>query len=241
MCGWCEFVEPPKGDHVTPTTLTAAFLAPMAALAVAASDPPVRVRLSDNVYVSGDHARVNVKTAKDGYLLVLRVDTEGRVRVLFPVDPGSPATVKGGKNIEIRGRGDRDAFTVSENSGAGLVFAARSDTPFNFAQFMTGQHWNLDALAPVDSSPDPEAAMLKLVDRMGDGHYDYDAEPYTVAKGVAHRPMNPMLFYDPIYGYGPYRGYPGAFYSGYPWFYGPGFGMRTTVVIPLRHFGGRRR
>jgi hypothetical protein len=235
-----QFAELSKGGYVTPTTLSAALLAPMAALAVAASDPPVRVRLSDDVYLSGDHARVNVKTAKDGYLLVLRVDTEGHVRVLFPVDPGTDSKVRGGKTIEIRGRGDRDAFTVSENAGAGLVFAARSDTPFNFGQFMTGQHWNLDALAPVDSSPDPESAMLKLVDRMGDGHYDYDAEPYTVAKGVMRRPGNPMLFYDPLYGYGPYRGF-APFYTGYPWYYGPGFGMRATVVIPLRHFGGRRR
>ena len=74
----------------------------MAALALAASDPPVRVRLSDDVYLSGDHARVNVKTAKDGYLLVLRVDTEGHVRVLFPVDPGTDSKVKGGKTIEVR-------------------------------------------------------------------------------------------------------------------------------------------
>lgn len=214
----------------------------MAALAVAASDPPVRVRLSDEMFVRGERARVNVKTAKDGYLFVLRVDTEGRVRVLFPVDPGNDAAVKGGKTTEIRGRGDREAFTVAEEPGGGMVFAARADTPFNFKPFMTGEHWNFDALAPVDSSPDPESAMLKLVDRMGDGHYDYDAVPYTVVKHLT-RPLhnyNPMLFYDPIYG-PHYAGFGGAFYSGYPWFYGPRFGMRTTVVIPIRPFHGRRR
>lgn len=227
---------------MTYSALAASLLVPMTVVAVTANDAPVRVRLSDNVYVSGDRARVNVKTEKDGYLVVLRVDAGGTVRVLFPVDPGSDAKVRGGREIEVRSRGGREAFTVSEKTGTGLVFAARSDAPFNFAPFMTGQHWNFDALVPTDANGDPEAAMVSLVDRMGDGHYDYDAVPYKVDSAGYRRPGWAAI-YDPWY-YPPlYRGYGGfgGFYSSWPWLYGPGFGMHATIVVPVRPFHGRRR
>lgn len=202
-----------------------------------AKDTPVRIKLSDEVYVSGDRARVSVKTAKDGYLVVMRVDTEGRVRVLFPLDPTDDAKVRGGKDMEIKGRGDRDAFTVSEKKGAGLVFAAISDKPFDFAPFATGDHWNLDALVPETEKADPEAAMLSLVDRMGDKHYDYDALPYSVEEGV-RRPAYAM--YDPFY-YSPFSvgiGYGYRYAS--PWSYYTRPGFRATVLVPIHGFRGRR-
>src|SRR6266516_2563629 len=50
----------------------------------ATDDPPVKVWLNhDNYFQRGDKARVNVKLADDGYLVVLRADAEGRVRALF--------------------------------------------------------------------------------------------------------------------------------------------------------------
>ena len=165
---------------MTMFNLSASLLVPLAAVAVGASDPPIRVRLSDEVFASGDHARVSVRTDKDGYLLVLRMDSDGHVRVLFPVDPGDNAMVKGRHDIEIRGRGGRDAFTVSEKSGAGYIFAARSDKPYDFGPFVNGEHWNFDALVPAKESGDPEAQLVSIADRMGDGHYDYDALPYQV-------------------------------------------------------------
>ncbi len=226
-------------------SLTAAALfAPMTVLAATANDPPVRVRLSDEVYVSGERARMSVRTDKDGYLVVMRIDTEGRVRVIFPVDPTKDAAVKGGKNIEIRSRGDRDAFTVSEKKGTGLVFAARSDKPFNFLAFMTGDHWNPEALAPASPETDPESALLSLADRMTDGHYDYDAVTYTVGDGMygGHGRRPPYAVFDPWYpplvgGYG-YCCAPGYF-GGWSPFYGPRFG--TVIGFSVHSFRGRRR
>src|SRR5881628_2520449 len=59
-------------------------------------DPPVKVWLNnDNYFQRGDKARVNVRLADDGYLLVLRADAEGRVRVLFPLDPSNDNFVRG--------------------------------------------------------------------------------------------------------------------------------------------------
>jgi len=61
---------------------------PGAAAAARSDDPPVKVWLNQDNFRRGDRARVNAALAEDGYLVVLRADADGRVRVLFPLDPG---------------------------------------------------------------------------------------------------------------------------------------------------------
>jgi hypothetical protein len=95
--------------------------APTASSALSA---PIQLRLSDDEYMIGERAKVRVKTDRDGYLVVLRMDGQGRVRVLFPVDPDDSMTIRGGKEYEVRGRGDREAFVVDEPRGTGAVLAA---------------------------------------------------------------------------------------------------------------------
>jgi hypothetical protein len=112
------------------------------------------------------------------------------------------------------------------------VLAAWSDHPFTFAGFTTGDHWNTAALEPESATNDPQAALLSIVDRMTDGHYDYDAISYSVG---ARR-------YGPAYAgwYGPW--YPGP-YGLWAWdpyyYYGPRVGFGITVGP--RFFHGRRR
>src|SRR6266571_719417 len=111
--------------------------------AVKPSDPPIRITLnSDGYYERGDRAKVRLRVADDGYVVVLRADADGRVRVLYPLDPGDDAFVRGGETIELRGRGDREAFYVDEREGSGVVLAARSATPFKFDAFARGDHWD---------------------------------------------------------------------------------------------------
>src|SRR5881397_2420007 len=65
-------------------------------------DPPVRAWLKGgDDFVRGDHARVQLQIAEDGYLVVLRADADGRVRVLFPLDPGDDDFVRGGRTFEL--------------------------------------------------------------------------------------------------------------------------------------------
>src|SRR5438128_12337687 len=97
---------------------------------VVSDDPPVKVWLNHDNYERGDKARVNVRLDDDGYVVVLRADADGRVRVLFPLDPGDDAFVRGGEAIEVRGRGDREAFYVDEREGSGVGPASRPATPF---------------------------------------------------------------------------------------------------------------
>src|SRR5207244_13343347 len=85
-------------------------------------DPPVKVWLNhDNYFQRGDQARVNVRLADDGYLLVLRADAEGRVRVLFPLDPSNDNFARGHETIEVRGRGDQIGRASCRERGQGAV------------------------------------------------------------------------------------------------------------------------
>lgn len=185
---------------------------------VGADDPPVRISLSSNgYYYQGDRAKVRVRVAEDGYLLVLRADADGRVRVLFPLDPGDDDFVRGGHEFELRGRGDRETFFVDDVRGTGTVLAARSATPFRYDRFVRGDHWDYRVLASDRIRDDAEAGLLDLVDQMADSaHYDYDVTSYTVGGGP-YRPY--YSYHDRYYGpgyYGP--GFSVGFYFGSPYY-----------------------
>jgi uncharacterized protein DUF4384 len=214
-------------------------------LAVQAGDPPVRVSLNHDYFRRGDHAKVYVQADQDGYLVVLRADADGRVRMLYPLDPSDDDFVRGGREIEIRGRGDREAFLVDESPGSGAVLAAVSRDPFTFSQYVRGDHWDYRVLAERRVDDDPEAGLLEVVRQMtGEGHFDYDIARYDVETRSSRIYSS---YYDPFittcfgcYGYGGYgfsvgRGYcdpfwydpfdPFCYYGyGYGYNYGYGYG-----------------
>ncbi len=188
---------------------------------VAIADPPIRLKLSHDSYERGDRARVRVKLAQDGHLLVLRRDANGHVRVLYPLDPDDEQRVRGGKEFEVRGRGDREAFAVDEASGTGTVLAVRAEEPFDFTPFLHGSRWDYRALADSLSGSDVESALLDLVDRMTSGRYDYDTASYAVEAGYEGRHY--AGWYGPLYY--------GSFYPCFacdPFFFGPRYGFRAT-------------
>jgi hypothetical protein len=153
------------------------------------SDPRIQVWLdSEAEYERGDYARVYVRAGYDGYLLILHADPEGRVRVLFPVDPGLDDFVRGGETLEVRGRGDRDAFLVDERTGSGVVVAAWSEYPFRFSPFVLGDHWDYRAIAPGGLGDDFEAGLLDIVHSMSeDQRFSYDAIQYIVGRPAYDR------------------------------------------------------
>jgi len=180
---------------------------PSGAVAVAgrADEPPIKVWLNqDGSYQRGDRARVYLKMAEDGYLVVLRADPNGRVRVLFPVDPADNNFLQGAKAIEIRGRGDREAFSIDDRTGAGVVLAARSVVPFHLDAFVLGDHWNYAELDTTRAAGDVEGALVAIVRRTSvDGHFDYDEVSYTVgAPRTSYRNDAPCYgCYSPYYGW----------------------------------------
>ena len=78
----------------------------MLALLLVLAQSPVTVQLNHDQFTSGDHARVYVQSAQDGHLVVLHADPDGRIRVLFPLDPRDDDFIRGGRKFELRGRAD---------------------------------------------------------------------------------------------------------------------------------------
>ncbi|HET9707172.1 MAG TPA: DUF4384 domain-containing protein [Gemmatimonadales bacterium] len=184
---------------------------------VESDDPPVRISLnSSGEYYQGDRAKVRVRLAEDGYLLVLRADADGRVRVLFPLDPGDDDFVRGGHDFELRGRGDRESFFVDDVRGTGTILAARSSAPFRYDRFVRGDHWDYRVLASDRIRDDAEAGLLDLVDQMADSaHYDYDVTTYSVGRET-YRPY--YSSYDGYYGPGYYSSFSVGFAFGSPYY-----------------------
>src|SRR5216684_8415879 len=220
--------------------LSLAAPAPFAAAPTAprSDDPPVRVWLDQGNYKRADKAHVNIKLGEDGYLVVLRADANGRVRVLFPLDPADDAFVRGGRTIEVRGRGDREAFSIDEGEGSGLVLAARSVTPFKLDEFARGDHWDYRVLTAGDAGDDKEQALLNIVRRMvPDGHVDYDAVNYTAASplayyGGAYYPYSSSVGLGLGYGFGGPRSFSFSLAVGEPFFFRPFF-FRARCFDPF--------
>ncbi|HWB43705.1 MAG TPA: DUF4384 domain-containing protein, partial [Gemmatimonadales bacterium] len=179
-------------------------------VAAKTDDPPIRIWINDDGrFLRGDRARVHVRTEDDGYLVVLQADTEGHLRVLFPLDPTDDNFVRGGKKYEVEGRGGRDAFDVGDRSGRGTVYAAVSRSPFQWDEYVLSDHWDYRALEPQRLPEDPEADLTDLVRRMARGSFDYDVLSYYVVESVVyandHSYRSSAGFYYDDFGCGYYR------------------------------------
>ena len=190
--------------------LTTLAAAPPGAMPVASKDPPVRVWFnSDGNYAYGDRAKVYAKSAQDAYLIVLRSDGVGRVRVLFPLDPQDDQRITGGKKYELKSRGGREAFVADDTSGHGTVLAAISESPFRVDRFAQNGRWDTRALSSPRVRDDAESGLLELVQRMKtpDQRFVYDVATYVVSQQYARD-----LYPDPYaglgwWGYDPWWGY----------------------------------
>ena len=178
--------------------------------AAGGDDPAIQVWInSDRRFLAGEHAKVQVRTREDGYLLVLHADPDGHLRVLFPTDPRDDNFVRGGRKYEIRGRGGRESFTADDRTGRGTVYAAVSHDPFRFDEFVLTDHWDYRTLAPQRLSTDPEPELNDLVRRMANGSFDYDVLTYDVIERVV---------YADSYGSSYYGDYAGSYDCGYSYF-----------------------
>jgi len=189
------------------------------------NDPPLRVWFNQNGnYAYADRAKVYAKSAGPGYLVVLRADAAGRVRVLFPLDPADDQRIVAGKKYELKGRGGREAFVADDSTGHGTVFAALSDTPFRVDRFARDGHWDLASLsASRGKYDDAETALRGVVEQMkptGE-KFAYAVATYVVSERYARdRYLDP---YDVRWGYDPWWGRRVGFAYGYWGWYRPWF------------------
>jgi len=232
---------------------------PARAAARAPSEPP-GVRIWTNhgeVYQHSERVQVFFRTEHDAYVTVLRVDTDGRVRVLFPLQPGDPNLARGGETYTVPGVDDHAAFIVDDAPGVGYVFAVASQDPFDYDAFSASDHWSFQTVANLSDGRihgDPNASLQSLVQHiMPDGYADYDTHllPYDVEQRYdyprflcydchAYAPyaywdpysvwcpqFSLAVYYNPFYFYPSYW-YPTRYYGG------------TNVVYVRRGFGGQQ-
>lgn len=169
--------------------------------------PPIRVWLSeDGDFMFGDRARAFVQVEEDGYVVVLMVNTDGRVRPLFPLQPAEDHFVRAGRKVEIRGHGGREAFMVDDTTGRGTVVAAFSKSAFGLTEFTRNGHWDYRALSDSGALDDPEAALLDVIHRMQPAQpFQYDLVSFVVTSPrYTRRPSiwaypRPGVWYDSYY------------------------------------------
>jgi hypothetical protein len=188
----------------------------------------------DDPYHTGQRARVFLLADRDAYVTVFRVDTDGRVRVLFPREPWEDGFVRGGRRFEIQGH-DADAFDIDDYPGVGYVFGVAAADPFNYDPIMTGDHWDYRAIADGRVRGDPYVALTDLAQRIvrENDDWDYDIAPYYVER---HYDYPRFLCYD-CHSYASYRHWNPYAYSC----------VRFRIVVfddpyyyPYRYYGGTR-
>jgi hypothetical protein len=156
--------------------------------------PQIQVWLSsDGFFHRGDRARVYFETETDAYVTIFRIDTDGRVRILFPHDPWQDNYVYRGRRYEVIEpyvSHGKHSFVVDEYPGQGYIFAVASYDPFDYAAFTRRDHWDYRAIAHRGRvTGDPYVAFDELVDRMlpvAYEDYSYDVYPYHVERRYAY-------------------------------------------------------
>jgi hypothetical protein len=172
------------------------------------ADPPIRVWFnSHGDYGYADRAKVYAKAAHDGYLIVLRADAGGRVRVLYPLDPEDDQRIAAGKKYELKGRGGREAFIADDTSGHGTVLAAVSSIPFRVDRFARDGHWDSRALSGQGDGEDAETVLRSLVQQMTPAgeQFVYAVATYAVSERYVRGPYPDS--YTGWWGYDPWWGY----------------------------------
>lgn len=156
--------------------------------------PEIRVWLSrEGYYHRGDRARVYFDTKSDAFVTILRIDTDGRVQILFPHDPWQDNYVYGERRYEVidpHTSHGKHSFVVDEYPGQGYILAVASLDPFDYRAFTRQGRWDYRAIAHHGRvTGDPYVAFDELVDHilpLAAGDFTLDVYPYHVERRYAY-------------------------------------------------------
>ena len=134
-------------------------------------------------YRPGDRVRTYFRTDHPGHVTVLRVDTDGLIRTLFPRDPWRRAYVRAGRTLEVADARQRFSFTVDDGPGIGYLIAITSRSPFDYEEITRGDYWDFRLIEDGRIRGDPYVALTDLARRIAPrGNYQYDIAPYYVGR-----------------------------------------------------------
>lgn len=156
----------------------------------------------------GSSPRVRFRVEEDAYVVVGRVDSDGRMTILFPYSRTSRSFVQGGVDNIVRSRrgGSTFSFTAYERWGIGFVFAISSYEPLDLSRIQNRDFENDGGVANAISHRymgNPQRivetfAPWVLWDR--DTPYEYDIATYSV-EGPTYASASSFCG-DSYFGYG---------------------------------------
>jgi hypothetical protein len=189
--GWLLLAGLPR--PAGPVPIPADHRPPVAAAAIAG-----RVALwtdRDEPYHRGEGARVYLELDQPAFVTVFRVDTDGRVRVIFPREPWSDSYLRDDRaTIELPGSRGGRSFIVDDYPGVGYLFAIASPQPFDYDPIARGDYWDYRLIDGGRIQRDPYVVLTDLAERIApDADYDYDDVPYYVER---HYDYPRFLCYD---------------------------------------------
>ncbi|MDH4045462.1 MAG: DUF4384 domain-containing protein [Gemmatimonadota bacterium] len=101
---------------------------------------------ADDLFERGNRMTIFVRTDVDAYVTLFRVNTDGRVRVLYPARPYEDSYVRGATTYAVPGTREGYTLRVEEYPGEGFLFALVTLDPIAFDQFARGPEWNYASL-----------------------------------------------------------------------------------------------
>jgi Domain of unknown function (DUF4384) len=180
MLGWMLLAGLPPERTITDHDLHSTAANPAEARVTVWTD-------RDEPYARGESADVYLSVEEPSYVAVFRVDTDGRIRVLFPREPWTDTYVRGGRELEVAGpRGGR-SFLIDDDPGMGYLFAVASTEPLDFGSITRGDYWDYRLIDGGRIQGDPYVRLTDLAARLvPHGDYDYDVAPYYVDQRYAY-------------------------------------------------------
>ena len=162
--------ERPMGDtmYITAISAFAALLLGDGALAAESAVPDAVIQVQDAAPVDsiqtrvwldrgddpvvqrGDQIRVYYSTSADAYAAIFRIDTDGRIALVFPQHPDADHAVVGGRDYRLIFPG-APRWRVDEDPGVGYFFMVASSEPLDFSLlgFDAGDGWDLERVGAV--------------------------------------------------------------------------------------------
>lgn len=176
--------------------------------------PEVSVWIDRYSYRPGQRLRAFFQTDPGAYVTIIRVTTNGDVKVLYPRTPDVQQPYRYDRLIDDEVPFVNDlGFYINEPDGVGFVFAIATYEPFDYRSVASRGRWSTFQLTG-NRYADPRQVVLGFIDRTLPRSVEYSTDyiQYQVA-GTLYRPRGygyDFVDYDDVYltclRY--YRGYP---------------------------------
>jgi hypothetical protein len=162
---------------------------PGAGVRTAANGPRIGLRTNhdDDSFERGDEMSVFLRTDAHAYVLVVRIDTDGHARVLYPPQPSTDNFARAGVDLLVPGTREGYTLRVNEYPGQGFLFALVTLDPITFDVLARGDEWDYTALGLHERvTVDPYLVFSDLLAALIPEDYlayDHVVLPYYVGGG----------------------------------------------------------